>query len=258
MAWLTGPQLSEIKYRVLPRKKITAPISAQIDDLIRESVKIDFPERRQQDVEFLVREASKSRKHPNLEVGNSLSLKRQLFARPLSVLAMYGSQPIAHFPVVDNASTRKPALVGLPEMWAKLYNAEGERGGKPYIQSRWFRPGLVALNGLARQMLSRTPDGDPSFLDMMALLAAESRDARQPVAIYPWEGETALLDALPGMGFTQDDSPARKVYAFGPAVSPVVQHRWSQQSVENMRTTILQKNDAAPLFKAAHQKTHYA
>lgn len=266
MAWLVGPQLEEVKYQRIPRRKLTDRTNRLINQVVRGSLAIDFPSRRSEDREYLVRHSAKSRRHPNLH--KELLRPKQLYARSLSVLALYEGKIIAHLPVDDNVSTRKPFPLGVAEMFAKLYWTEHERNGEPLVRHRYLRPGLVALSQTARTLIDRTADGDANLIDVMMGLAAEPYDPRQGVRTYPWkdgkgraedEGENLWLAALPGLGLELDaGADPRKVYAFGPKGSPVWQTPWHAPSLEAMQAVIMQKNRAEELLSSARDTLRVA
>jgi len=241
-------QIDQLRFERKRPKKLTAGQLAAIRRVTAESLRIDFPDRTEAELQYLAGQSERGRKNPNRSVGGPLFLGDQAFARPVIVLAINrASEEVeAVLPMADSASSDPNAsyFSGALERQLKL------RVGTNRLMPRRYRwAGLFSLSIVGRAMLIDTPPDEASIIDTALLIGAEPADPRQRLSAFPYEGEDLWCEGLENTGYyhlrdSVDKPIARPRRAFGPESSPVIELTYRHDSVEALCQTILAKEGA--------------
>lgn len=246
-----------ITFRVVESAKLKAIEHSAIDDLLRTSLAIDFPDREPGEINGLVRESSTYRSDPNQSVGGKAIRGHQSFARSVNVLALdRHGKLLAHLPAADNASS--PVYDNLPGVvsevvgaglrQAKLHGVQVRGHGEGLMRRRWLWLGLCGLSERARDLIADTNRSEVLLTDGLLLAAAKRRHDLQPVSSYPYDGEFAWKRSLAWAGFTPEAGSRMQITAFGTRSDEVGQEKWTQSSVGDMQEIILAKQGAEQLL----------
>lgn len=193
MPWLSPPQLKGIKFHSCPSNRIPPKFDGQLDDLYRESLHIDFPERTEQEVDYRVARLRHSRKHLNPDLKTRLLSDHSVYSHSRSILGILNGKAILHLPIADNASAsrKRPGLLGTPERSIKLHVTGSPEQGDAPIKHRYMWLGQVGMNRLAHALIMNAPPDEINLLDVGVYLASQHFHAAQPVRTYPWHGPGA-------------------------------------------------------------------
>jgi hypothetical protein len=212
---------------------------------VRESIRADFPDRSDTEVDEFCFQANRARHNLNKAVGGPLLRRRQAYRNVQHVLAIRDDELIAHLPIADNASRRKDenTLVGMAKMHGKLYLEDAF--GKDWISHRYLWLGYAALGEQMRSQLEGTPlPSGATDLDVMIALGAMTHDLRQPVSVYPWEPEHSWKAGLASIGLLPEEGYDEPKTPFGADTAEVWQTHWTMGTNEEMQQVIFGKTGA--------------
>jgi hypothetical protein len=224
---------------IAPHKLEIRQINA-IRSLVGQSIMVDYPNRSTEEHAYFV--AHNTIGHPNRGIGGPLLRAKQAYANIHNILVVQDDEPIVHLPMADNASSRKPFLLGAAEIQAKLHLDEFR--GRSLVDRRYVWSGYVALAENVRREIIASDGQEFTELDAAYYHGFANHKTGQRLTNYPWDEEEALRVWLPTVGLHVQPGQDSEVHAFGRNAAPVHQERALGESVAHSEELILAKDGA--------------
>lgn len=254
---------SELRYAVVGSKDINGRLQRDFDNLLWESLHIDFDGHPDDDLFSLAARLSRNRFNPNRAVREGDMRAGQRFGRVVMALAIHDGELVAAVPYAHNVSADghnslpKPADAALQhaERFAKLYAPFGRLHGKPLVESRYGWFGQTALSAEARWNIRES--GGEAFNVVDGLMTAVRIKTRphdkQPASVYLYSEEKAMRLAVEANGFTLQSAGTAHPLDNGRATEI---GWWKARNFEDIGAKIIMKPDAVDMLEDIYGQIH--
>lgn len=207
--------------RIFNPNDIQPSLQYDLNQLVYESLNIDFPNRNDSEKGALMLRTSKTRVNPNRAVDGTAFNRKQAFARPIGIVALSGGakpKPVMYITTADNASSKYPWILGSLERQAKLHRDSLLGRDLVSHRNRWL--GLCSIHPEIRQAFYDQRAPATSLVAQFMSRALATANPGQQCSTWPASEEFFFREMLTSSGFTPgaETVPTRM---FGHLTEPV-------------------------------------
>lgn len=243
-------------------KTLNSDQRIMVENLFRRSLRGDYPVRAEMEREQIINDIAHQRGNPNKGVGGPSRRYGQSYRRPIAAIAIKNEMPVGIITTANNTSSgisrhKRLEQLGVPPKirhWLGGPERQAKHRLNRFVTRRYNWIGLRAFdNELIQQSLESDDVTTVDVLGAMAIKGDGQRDMRQPVSVFPWDGERGWKETLASWELTKVDDSETAVYPFGPHAAPINQEWWKNDASFLMLQAIYEKPDGHAAVVQADQ-----